>query len=147
MDDSDKGVTNNATEDTTMSGIEITTDDLGASVKEEAAEIDLDSLKDAAMRALLAIRKQKEPIYQLQVVRDAINDAIKTDRMGREPEFATYLSDTLGMKIMPQMARERSLDNEVSASLINDRPALFSLYLQSSLFFLFCPKKWTCITG
>ena len=101
MDDSDKGVTNNATEDTTMSGIEITTDDLGASVKEEAAEIDLDSLKDAAMRALLAIRKQKEPIYQLQVVRDAINDAIKTDRMGREPEFATYLSDTLGMKIMP----------------------------------------------
>ena len=108
---------------------------MGAAADEAPTEIELEALKDAVGRALLAIRKQKEPIYQLQVVRDAIKDAISTDRMAREPEFANYLNNTLGMKMMPQMARERSLDNDVSACFKNC-PALFSS--QCSLHLLFC---------
>lgn len=94
-------------------GIEITTDDLGADANGEEGpeEIDLQSLKEATLYAQIAIRKQQEPIYQLEIVRDAINHATKTDRMGRDPEFAKYLNDSLGMKIMPTLSRERSLDN------------------------------------
>ena len=125
-------------EDTTASGIEIiTTDDLGADAAntnedgEEPAEIELDALKEAAIYALLAIRKQGEPKYQLQVVRDAIRDAIRTDRMGRDEDFAKYLNNTLGMKIMPIMSRERSLDNDVSAAFCL---RYTSLYILKALF-------------
>ena len=34
--------------------------------------------------------------------------------MATEPEFATYLNETLGLKVMPAMARERSIDENVS---------------------------------
>ena len=106
-----------ATADSTAQGIEITTDDLGADANNEGgapAEIELQSLKEAALYSMIAIRKSQEPIYQLQIVRDAINDAIRTDRMGRDPDFAKYLNDVLGMKVMPNLSRERSLDNDVS---------------------------------
>ena len=52
------------------------------------------------------------------MVRDAIRDAARTDRMGRDEAFAKYLNDTLGMKIMPTLSRERSLDNNVSKDIL-----------------------------
>ena len=48
------------------------------------------------------------------MIRDALRDAIRTDRMGRDEKFAKYVNDTLGMKFMPTMSKERSVDNEVS---------------------------------
>ena len=48
------------------------------------------------------------------MIRDAINEAVQSDRMATEPEFATYLNETLGLKVMPAMARERSIDENVS---------------------------------
>ena len=86
-------------------------DDLGA---QAATQIDLESLKEATTVAMLAIRKGKEPTYQLSVIRDAINEAIQSDRMATDPDFATFLNETLGLKVMPAMARERSIDENVS---------------------------------
>ena len=97
-------------------------DDLGA---QEPTQIDLETLKEATTVAMLAIRKGKEPTYQLSVIRDAINEAIQSDRMATEPEFATYLNETLGLKVMPAMARERSIDENVSV--------LLSLFISSSI--------------
>ena len=65
------------------------------------------------------------------MVRDAIRDAIRTDRMGRDEDFAKYLNNTLGMKIMPIMSRERSLDNDVSAAFCL---RYTSLYILKALF-------------
>ena len=78
---------------------------------------------------MLSIRKQGEPIYQLQVIRDAIRDAIRTDRMGRDEQFAKYLNDTLGMKIMPTLSRERSLDNDVSKGI----PSIIHTFFTSAI--------------
>ena len=60
------------------------------------------------------------------MIRDAINEAVQSDRMATEPEFATYLNETLGLKVMPAMARERSIDENVSV--------LSSLYLSGFTF-------------
>ena len=86
-------------------------DDLGA---QEPTQIDLETLKEATTVAMLAIRKGKEPTHKLEVIRDAINEAIQSDRMATDPDFATYLNETLGLKVMPAMARERSIDENVS---------------------------------
>jgi hypothetical protein len=36
--------------------------------------------------------------------------------MGTDAEFADYVNETLGMRLMASMARERSNDDEVSKS-------------------------------
>ena len=36
--------------------------------------------------------------------------------MGKDPDFAEYINNTLGIRIMPQMAREKSNDQQVSKS-------------------------------
>ena len=48
--------------------------------------------------------------------------------MGRDEQFAKYLNDTLGMKIMPTLSRERSLDNNVS----KDIPLFFRSVLSAA---------------
>jgi len=48
------------------------------------------------------------------VVRDTLRDAVGRDRMGTDEEFAEYVNETLGMRLMASMARERSNDDEVS---------------------------------
>jgi len=48
------------------------------------------------------------------VVRDALKDAVATDRMGNDPEFAAYVNQFLGHRLMSSMSRERSNDEEVS---------------------------------
>ena len=47
-------------------------------------------------------------------VRDALNRAVVTDRMGTEQDFAEFVNTTLGVRLMPQLAREKSSDDDVS---------------------------------
>ena len=95
-------------------GIEIQTDDLGATAE---PELDLDQLKEAVTEASMAIKKGKEPIFQLAMIRDCLRQAIQTDRMGSDKDFNDYLNKTLGIRLMPSMARERSVDDDVSTIL------------------------------
>ena len=70
----------------------------------------------ATIEASMAIKKLKEPFYDLIKVRDALRRAVQTDRMGSDPDFANYINSTLGLKLMPLLAREKSSDDEVSAA-------------------------------
>ena len=76
--------------------------------------MELEQLMDAVQEASLAIKKGKEPIFQLAMIRDCLRQAIVTDRMGSDSAFNDYLNKTLGIRLMPSMARERSVDDDVS---------------------------------
>ena len=105
--------TADATEDS--QGVNLGTDATGA--EEEFEDISFEDLRLAATDAHLSLKKMKEPYYSLIKVRDALRRAILTDRMGTEQEFADYVNSTLGIRLMPQLARERSSDDDVSAFL------------------------------
>jgi len=93
-------------------GIEISTDDLGCDLH-ESEELDLASFMTAANEAHLAMRRMKEPLFQLLKIRDALQDALETDRMGRDAEFANFVNETFGLRMMSQITREKSGDEEV----------------------------------
>jgi len=71
--------------------------------------------------------------------------------MGRDPDFATFINGTLGSRLMPQMAREKSGDDEVSIAFFfpfslyekNTRTRFTCLYLAQNLHvvFLFVIKR------
>ena len=48
------------------------------------------------------------------MVRDALRDAVATDRMGTDVEFAAYVNQILGHRLMMSLSKERSNDDEVS---------------------------------
>ena len=102
--------TADATEDS--QGVNLGTDATGAD--DEPEDISFEDLKLAAQDAHFSIKKLKEPYFSLVKVRDALRRAIVTDRMGTEQEFADYVNQTLGIRLMPQLAREKSSDEGVS---------------------------------
>ena len=102
--------TADATEDS--QGVNLGTDATGAD--DEPEDISFEDLKLAAQDAHFSIKKLKEPYFSLVKVRDALRRAIVTDRMGTEQEFADYVNSTLGIRLMPQLAREKSSDEGVS---------------------------------
>ena len=63
---------------------------------------------------MLAIKTQREPIRQLRLVVEALKDAVETDRMGSDPAFAKYINERLGARLMQNMSKETSVDDEVS---------------------------------
>lgn len=83
---------------------------------QEPEEMTLEDFKLTAQHCALALKKGKEPIYQLENIVKAIRDAIRTDRMGQDEEFNFYMMETYGLKLMQPIARERSSDDEVSIS-------------------------------
>lgn len=74
-------------------------------------------------------------------MRDAVRHAIETDRMGRDPEFATFINTTLGSRLMPQMAREKSGDDEVSIAFPLRRKHVDKIFL-----FVSCAKCASCFS-
>ena len=68
-----------------------------------------------------------EPIYQLQVVRDALKHAAETDRMGSDAAFSEFVNTVLGSRLMVNLARERSVDDDVSLTVPWPLDALLSL--------------------
>lgn len=67
----------------------------------------------------LASNKMKRldtPQEELQQICEAIRDAVATNRMENEPEFAKFVYEELAIGLMQKLAKTTSFDSNVSKS-------------------------------
>ena len=61
------------------------------------------------------LRRFDTPQAELQVFCDAIRQAVETDRMGSDAEFAKWVHDEVALNIMQKLAKTMTFDLNVSA--------------------------------
>ena len=63
------------------------------------------------------INFNREPLYELKVIRDKLWDAYKNDRIGNDPVFAKFMYDELVPKLCPRIEREYGSNEEAVSNL------------------------------
>jgi len=61
------------------------------------------------------LRRMDSPREELQTICETLREAVKTDRMGSEPDFAEFVNKELSIGLMQKLAKTISFDHEVSA--------------------------------
>ena len=63
------------------------------------------------------LNRLDQPLEELTQLCEAVKDAISTNRMENEPEFAKFINDEVAIGIMQKLAKTGSFDPNVSYQL------------------------------
>ena len=77
---------------------------------------ELSLLKTANLVAVSALETYKEPKDELKLIRDALYDAVKKDRVASDPEFAEFLYNDCAPGLTKKLHKESSCHADVSSS-------------------------------
>ena len=81
-----------------------------------ADEVEAD-LKNATTKALKALEFWNEPTNHLVTIRDYLIEAARKDRVGSDAIFAKFLYEECAPVLTKRLAKERSVDDNVSTWL------------------------------
>ena len=85
--------------------------------QEEEKTSDLAQLKVTFIQAKNKLNRLDQPLEELTQLCEAVKDAISTNRMENEPEFAKFINDEVAIGIMQKLAKTGSFDPNVSYQL------------------------------
>ena len=74
----------------------------------------LEDLKRVFNAAKVTLRRLGCPHEEVRAICDAVRDAIATDRMGTEPEFAAWINDEVAIGLMQKLSKTSTFDAAVS---------------------------------
>ena len=77
---------------------------------EQQAESNLESLKDTWNQAKVTLRRLSHPNDEMRIICDAVNDAVATNRMGTEPEFAKWINEEVAIGCMQKLCKTATYD-------------------------------------
>ena len=74
----------------------------------------LESLKETWNQCKVTLRRLGQPTEELRIICEAVRDAIATDRMGTDPEFAKLINEEVAIGVMQKLCKTATFDQNVS---------------------------------
>ena len=62
----------------------------------------------------MALKRLGTPLEELKTICDAVRDAVATDRMAKEPEFAKWINEEVAIGLMQKLSKTSTFDMAVS---------------------------------
>ena len=64
----------------------------------------------------MALKRLGTPLEELKIICDAVRDAVATDRMAKEPEFAKWINEEVAIGLMQKLSKTSTFDMAVSST-------------------------------
>ena len=88
----------------------------------------LESLKETWNQAKVTLRRLSHPNEEMRTICEAVRDAVATNRMGTEPEFAKWINEEVGIGVMQKLCKTATFDQNYVETAADTMSAFMDLF-------------------